>query len=179
MNRENFQIRQNEECPETCCPNTGELAPNFGFEGNFVASDSDLVPVGWSGTNVDQEKVQQKIHSGLKAVVLGRTPSADAVLTSQLLTTDVIPGCFYILAFHAGGTGPSILTAQLIFINSMGGQTVGGQIQVIGASKVANVGVFYRGIFGPVPSDLAAVQIKFTKTGTGSIDLDDVSLTIA
>ena len=118
-------------------------------------------------------------NCGLKAVVLGRTPSADAVLTSQLLTTDVIPGCFYILAFHAGGTGPSILTAQLIFIDSMGGQTVGGQIQVIGASKVANVGVFYRGIFGPAPSDLAAVQIKFTKTGTGSIDLDDVSLTIA
>lgn len=178
MNRD-FQIRQNEECPEACCPNTGELAPNFGFEGNFVASNGDLVPEGWMGANVTQETNQQKIHSGLKAVVLGRRPSDDAVLISSRITDDVTPGCFYILAFQAGGTGPCTLTAQLIFIDSMGGQTVGGQIQVIGASKVANVGVFYRGIFGPAPSDLAAVQIKFTKTATGSIDLDDVSLTVA
>jgi hypothetical protein len=53
MNRYSPWIRQNEECPEACCPNTGELAPNFGFEGDFIASNSDLVPVGWFRFNVD------------------------------------------------------------------------------------------------------------------------------
>ncbi|HHV07566.1 MAG TPA: hypothetical protein GXX69_05080 [Firmicutes bacterium] len=179
MNRDNFYTRQNEECPEACCPNTGELAPNFGFEGDFVASNDDLVPEGWFGFNVTQETRQQFIHSGEKAVVLGRRNPDDAGLTTGQITEGVSPGCFYILSFTAGGEGPANFTGELIFIDSMGNETTAGTIQIIGQSKVSGVGVYYRAIFGPAPADLAAVRIEFNKIGVGSVDLDDVSLTIA
>jgi hypothetical protein len=167
MNRDNVQNRKNGECPPACCPNTGELAPNFGFEGNFVASNDDLVPVGWFGFNVTQETRQQFIHSGEKAVQLGRRPPDNAGLTTGPIVAGVTPGCFYILSFTAGGEGPANFTGELIFIDSMGNETTAGTIEIIGQSKVAGVGAYYRAIFGPAPQDLAAVRIEFNKIGVG------------
>ncbi|MGI6129697.1 MAG: hypothetical protein ACOYEO_06360 [bacterium] len=166
-------------CPPSCCPSTGELISNPGFEGAFSAQG---VPQGWQGTNVEQENVQEKIHSGLKAVVLGANPSNDATLSQEITDENlIIPECNYHFSFFAGGSlgNGSTFTGSVVFLDSGGNEIARTDITIIDQSITAGVGKYYYVITPTAPANLATIRVEFVKDGVGQIDLDDVSLSIA
>lgn len=173
-----FIPRHTDNRPPEGCANSGELAPNFGFEGSFVPVGEDLVPSGWTGTNVTQEIRQQLIHGGQKAVLLGHRRPDDATLTT-IINSGVCGGCYYLFSFFAGGEGPAAFEGEVTFGSSQNALTPGGIIRVVGQSKTSGVGQYYRIITGQAPIDTVAVRIDFRKIGLGTVVLDDVSLTIA
>ena len=166
-------------CPPSCCASTGEIVFNPGFEGSFSAQG---VPEGWDGTNVQQETVQQKIHSGFKAVVLGANPSNDASLSQDITDTGLfLPGCQYNFSFFAGGSlaDDSTFTGSVVFLDAGGNEIGRTDINIIGQSITAGVGKYYYVITPTAPAHLAGIRVEFTKDGVGQVDLDDVSLSIA
>lgn len=166
-------------CPPSCCASTGEMIFNPGFEGSFSAQG---VPDGWQGTNVQQETVQQKIHSGFKAVVLGANPSQNASLSQDITNTSLfLPGCQYNFSFFAGGSlgNGSTFTGSVVFLDAGGQEIDRTAITIIDQSITAGVGNYYYVITSTAPANLASIRVEFVKDGVGQIELDDVSLSIA
>lgn len=166
------------ECPAECCPSTGELAPNPGFEQGFAQVGQDLIPIGWTGTNVNQETRQNFIHTGNNAALLGRQRNDDASL-SALIINGVRGGCFYDVFYHLGGEGPADIEVELVALNLVGTETLIGRQEIIGQSKVSGVGLTYYFKSIQAPNDTVSLRLDFTKNGVGSADLDDVSVQIA
>ena len=166
-------------CPPSCCASTGEIVSNPGLEGSFSAQG---VPDGWTGTNVQQETVQQKIHSGLKAVVLGANPSNDASLSQNITDTGLfLPGCQYNFSFFAGGSlgNGSTFTGSVVFLDTGGNELGRTNITIVDQSITAGVGKYFYVITPTAPANLASIRVEFIKEGVGQVDLDDVSLSIA
>lgn len=159
-------------CP---CRSRGELAVNGGMEA-FTGS----VPTGWTMNNASlSSKVTQqgRVHSGSSAVNLEN----GAVLTQDIAITG---GCFYGLSFFARGEGAQVgLTATLTFYNEEEEATPGLTITVRQQDIPTDNRnyVYYRSVSVAAPGDAVTLRVQFRVTANGgqSLDLDDVSLTIA
>ncbi len=160
-----------------CCPcrSRGELALNGGMEA-FTGS----VPTGWTANNsalVSRVAQQGRVHTGNYAVNL-----EDGAILSQ--SVSISGGCYYALSFFARGEGTQVaLTATLTFTNSQGLSSEGLSI-VINAQDIPNDNrefAYYRGISTLAPENADALRIDFhvQAEGSQSLDLDDVSLSIA
>lgn len=159
-------------CP---CRSRGELAVNGGME-----TFTDDIPKGWSINNADlSNKVGQqgRVHSGNWAVNLEN----GAVLTQEI---PVEGGCFHALSFFARGEGSEVgVTAKVIYLNAQNQPTQGLTILVRKQDMTNSNRVFahYQGVTSAAPADAVKARIEFTVSATGgqSMDLDDVSFTVA
>lgn len=145
-----------------------------------MESFSGTVPTGWSAniaTQVSQVTQQGRVHSGNSAVNL-----EDGTVLSQ--SVSINGGCYYAFSFFARSEGANAaLTATVSFLNAEDVVTDSLTI-AIRAQDLPNDNrefAYYRGITGLAPSDTVSVRIRFTVAAQGSqsIDLDDVSLTVA
>ncbi len=159
-------------CP---CRSRGELALNGGMEA-FTGN----VPTNWTASNnalVSQVAQQGRVHTGNYAVNL-----EDGAILSQSLS--ISGGCYYALSFFARGEGTQVaLTATLTFTNSQGLSSEGLSI-VVNAPNIPDDNrefAYYRGISTLAPENADALRIDFyvQAEGSQSLDLDDVSLSIA
>lgn len=159
-------------CP---CQSRGELIINGGME-----AFSDSVPTGWTANNknlVSKVTLQGRVHSGNAAVNL----EDDAVLYQDIVLGG---GCFHELSFFARGEGSQVgLTAKVIYFNAQNQPT---EVLVITVRQqdMTNSNrefAYYRGIASAAPAGTVKARIEFTVTANGgqSMDLDDVSFSVA
>lgn len=159
-------------CP---CRSRGELAVNGGME-LFTGS----VPTGWTANNsnlVSKVDLQGRVHSGDAAVNL----EDGAVLRQEIA---VEAGCFHQLSFFARGEGSQVgFTAKVIYLNAQNQPTQALLIQVRQQDLVNSNRSFayFRGITTAAPADTVKARIEFAVTANGgqSMDLDDVSFSVA
>lgn len=160
------------ECP---CRSRGELAVNGRME-TFVNN----VPTGWTintAALASQVTQQGRVHTGNSAVNL----KDGAVLSQDIAVTG---GCYYELSFFARGEGTQVgLTAILSFRNSQNIDTQGLSI-VIRQQDISNDNrefAYYRGISALAPNDTVTLHLEFRVNAVGaqSLDLDDVSVSVA
>ena len=151
------------------------MAVNGGMEA-FTGS----VPTGWTANDdslVSRVGLQGRVHSGNWAVNL----ADEAVLFQEIA---VEAGCFHQLSFFARGEGSQVgVTARVLYLNAQDQPTQALQIQVRQQDMVNSNRVFahYQGITSAAPAGTVRARIEFTVTAEGgqSMDLDDVSFSVA
>ena len=117
------------------------------------------------------------MHSGNFAVNL----SDNAVLSQNVAITG---GCYYNLSFFARGEGAQVgFSATLTFTNNEG-LNVNGLTITVRQQDLTNANRefgYYRGISIIAPANATNVTVRFAVDSVGlqSMDLDDVSLTVA
>lgn len=160
---------------ECQCQSNGELTLNGGME-----NITNNKPANWIFTNSDgvtSTTSQGRVHSGSWSVNI-----KDNSAIQQ--TIPVNNGeCFYQLSFFARGEGSQVgLTATIIFETTTGpvnGGTISiRQQDIINANREF---AFYQLKTLKSPSNTTGITIKFSVDAFGeqSLDLDDVSLTVA
>lgn len=160
---------------ECACKSKGELIENGGME-----EINDEKPLDWDFINPDgitSNDSQGRVHSGNYSVNI-----SDDSSISQ--TVDLVEGgCYYRLSFFARGEGSQVgLEGQIIFETTTG-QVDGGTISVR-QQDITNSNrdfAFYQLISSKAPNNVTGITVKFSVQAEGeqSLDLDDVSLTIA
>lgn len=157
------------------CVSNGELVINGGMEDII-----DDQPTDWIFTNPDgitSNDSQGRVHSGNYSVNI----EDESVIEQTIEVTE--GGCYYRLSFFARGEGSQVgLTASVIFETATG-DVDGGSI-TIRQQDITNSNrdfAFYQFITEQSPANTTAITIRFEVTANGgqSLDLDDVSLTIA
>lgn len=155
------------------CVSRGELVVNGGME-----AFTTTIPNGWTvntATLVSKETQQGRVHSGQSSVNLKN----GAALKQEIPITG---GCFYRLAFFARGEGAKVgLTARLVFHN---GADTTGLVITVRQQDLTNDNrdfAYFQGISSQAPANATSVRIEFSVTAEGgqSLDLDDVSLSVA
>lgn len=141
---------------------------------------SETVPTGWSVNSsalVRPVTQQGRVHSGNSAVNL-----SDSALLSQTVT--VKGGCYYNFSFFARGEGAQVgFTATVVFHDSQN-QDVTGLTITVRQQDLTNDNRefgYFRGITIAAPANATSATIQFTVDAMGSqtMDLDDVSFTVA
>lgn len=160
---------------ECNCVSDGEMIINGGMEDIL-----DDQPTDWIFTNPDgitSNDSQGRVHSGNYSVNIEDGSAIEQVV-------DVAEGgCYYRLSFFARGEGSQVgLTASIIFETTTG-DVDGGSI-TIRQQDITNSNrefAFYQFITEQSPVNTTAIVVRFEVTANGeqSLDLDDVSLTIA
>ena len=138
------------------------------------------LPTGWSANNknlVSQVDQQGRVHSGNYSVGL----KDGAVLYQEIA---VEAGCFHRLSFFARGEGSQVgFTAKVIYLNAQNQATQALLIQVRQQDIVDSNRsfAFYQGITTAAPAGTVKARIEFTVSAHGgqSLDLDDVSFSVA
>lgn len=140
--------------------------------GSFEEWD-DGVPSGWDGTNVWPEEA--KIHTGRSAVRLG-SPSEPGAHATLAQVMQVVTGTVYQLTFSALGTGDVPRPVEVIWLD-VKGQPLGeaGPPMLLPPVVLPQFAQYSR-VIGPAPVATRFVQVRFSKTGSGYLVLDDVSL---
>jgi hypothetical protein len=141
---------------------------------------TDQVPDGWTINTDDllaRSTAQGNVHSGASSVTL-----RDGAVLRQEVT--IGSGCSYRFHFFALGNGAQVgVTAVVNFLDSEGTATNGLTITVQQQDMPTASGNFayYSGITTAAPDGTVAAEIVFTVTASGSqsMDLDDVSFTLA
>ncbi len=141
---------------------------------------SETVPIGWSvnsSTKVRQVTAQGRVHSGNSAANLN-----DGAVLSQTVTIN--GGCYYNFSFFVRGEGAQVgFTAKVIFRNSQN-QDVTGLTITVRQQDLTNSNRefgYFRGITIVAPNNTVSATIQFTvdSMGNQTMDLDDVSFTVA
>jgi len=151
------------------------MAVNGGME-----AFTDNIPTGWSINNDDlaaKTGQQGRVHSGNWAVNLRN----GAVLTQEIPAE---AGCFHQLSFFSRGEGSEVgVTARVVYLNAQNQPTQGLTILVRRQDMTNSSRVFahYSGITTAAPAGTVKARIEFAVTAAGgqSMDLDDVSFTVA
>jgi hypothetical protein len=145
-----------------------DLVTNGSFE-----EWTDNVPAGWDGTNVWPEEA--KVHTGRNAVRLG-SPSEPGAPATLAQVMQVVTGTVYHLTFSALGTGDVPRRVEVMWLN-VEGQLLGeaGPPMLLPPVVLPQFAQYNR-IIGPAPVAARFVQVRFSKTGSGYLVLDDVSL---
>ena len=160
----------------TCsCRSQGELVVNGGME-----SFTGTVPTSWTANNKNLVSIvgqQGRVHSGSLAANLNN----GAVLYQDIA---VNAGCYHRFSFFARGEGSQVgVTAKVIYLNAQDQPTQGLLIQVRQQDMVASNRVFayYQGITIAAPAGTVKARIEFDVSADGgqSMDLDDVSFSLA
>lgn len=160
----------------TCsCRSRGELVVNGGME-----SFTGTVPTSWTANNKNLVSIvgqQGRVHSGSLAANLNN----GAVLYQDIA---VNAGCYHRFSFFARGEGSQVgVTAKVIYLNAQDQPTQGLLIQVRQQDMVASNRVFayYQGITIAAPAGTVKARIEFDVSADGgqSMDLDDVSFSLA
>lgn len=138
------------------------------------------IPTEWTTTtplSVSKVTQQGRVHSGASSVNL--TKGADL---SQVIS--ITGGCYYNLSLFAHGEGSETsLTATVNFTNGQGlnvnGLTISVRTQDIPTSNRSFA--YYRGITiqAPAAATNATITLKVGAQGGQSLDLDDISFTVA
>lgn len=145
-----------------------------------MESFSDNVPAGWTANNknlVSKVTLQGRVHSGNSAVNL----KDDAILYQDIALGG---GCFYELSFFARGEGSQVgLTAKVIYFNAQN-QPTDALVITVRQQDMTNSNrdfAYYRGITQAALAGTVKARIEFTVTANGgqSMDLDDVSFSVA
>lgn len=137
-------------------------------------------PTNWTFTNptgITSVTSQGRVHSGSWAVNI----EDDSAIEQTISITEC--GCFYILSFFVRGEGSQVgLTATVTFQTTTG--IVNGGSITVRQQDITNSNrdfAFYQLITSASPHNVTGITIKFLVNSDGeqSLDLDDVSLTIA
>ena len=159
---------------ECDCVSVGEIIKNGGMElfaGNIPADWTTATPSG-----VSQTAQQGRVHSGSFAVNL-----TNGANLSQ--TVPVKEGCFYELSFFGHGEGSQVgVTAEVVFVTHHGTRT--GLTVTVRKQDLTNSNrqfAYFKGITAAAPEGAHEAVITFAVTADGnqSLDLDDVSFTVA
>ena len=160
----------------TCsCRSRGELVLNGGME-----AFTDTVPTSWTANNknlVSQVGQQGRVHSGNLAANL-----VNGAVLYQDIAVDA--GCYHRFSFFARGEGSKVsVTAKVIYLNSQDQPTQGLLIQVR-QQDMTNSNrdfAYYQGITIAAPAGTVKARIEFDVSTDGgqSMDLDDVSFSLA
>jgi len=151
--------------------NSGELIVNGGME-----AFSGSVPTGWSTTApaaVSRVTEFGRVHSGEAAVAL-----SDGANLTQIVSIN--EGCFYELSFFARGEGAQVgFTATVTFIP--GGEALRITVRKQDLTNSNRVFAYFKGITERAPAGASSAEIRFEVEANGnqSLDLDDVSFSIA
>lgn len=160
----------------TCsCRSRGELVLNGGME-----AFTDTVPTSWTANNknlVSQVGQQGRVHSGNMAANL-----VNGAVLYQDIAVDA--GCYHRFSFFARGEGSKVsVTAKVIYLNAQDQPTQGLLIQVR-QQDMTNSNrdfAYYQGITIAAPAGTVKARIEFDVSTDGgqSMDLDDVSFSLA
>ena len=160
----------------TCsCRSRGELVLNGGME-----AFTDTVPTSWTANNknlVSQVGQQGRVHSGNLAANL-----VNGAVLYQDIAVDA--GCYHRFSFFARGEGSKVsVTAKVIYLNAQDQPTQGLLIQVR-QQDMTNSNrdfAYYQGITIAAPAGTVKARIEFDVSTDGgqSMDLDDVSFSLA
>ena len=160
----------------TCsCRSRGELVLNGGME-----AFTDTVPTSWTANNknlVSQVGQQGRVHSGNLAANL-----VNGAVLYQDIAVDA--GCYHRFSFFARGEGSKVsVTAKVIYLNAQDQPTQGLLIQVR-QQDMTNSNrdfAYYQGITIAAPAGTVKARIEFDVSADGgqSMDLDDVSFSLA
>lgn len=119
-------------------------------------------------------------HQGLSAALLGGQDAANNSTIAQTVVIDPGAGCFYMFSFFAdiAQLDPAaVLTAELFWLDAVGNQIEQGLFMVIkNTNNFANTYTYYLDLSNQVPVGAVRALVLFTKSGPGSVLLDDVSL---
>ena len=158
------------------CPSLGEQVVNGGME----EFESNGVPTGWTTTTpglVSQDTAQGRVHSGLSSVNL-----LDGADLSQTIAP-VSGGCFYEFSFFAHAQGAQVgVTATVTFVTPTGNEV--GAVITVERQDISDSDrefAYYRAITSAAPANATAAIITFTVTAQGnqSLNIDDVSFSVA
>lgn len=164
---------------------TGQCSCNCKFSGELIINGGmedvdDKKPTGWVFVNPDgisSNNSQGRVHSGNYSVNV----EDESSISQTIPVTE--GGCYYRLSFFARGEGSRTgLNVNVIF-NTTTGPVNGGSI-AIRQQDITNSNrdfAFYQLITSMAPANTASITVRFLVNASGgqSIDIDDVSLTIA
>lgn len=141
---------------------------------------TDAVPTSWTANNknlVSQVGQQGRVHSGNLAANL-----VNGAVLYQDIAVDA--GCYHRFSFFARGEGSKVsVTAKVIYLNAQDQPTQGLLIQVR-QQDMTNSNrdfAYYQGITIAAPAGTVKARIEFDVSTDGgqSMDLDDVSFSLA
>ncbi len=162
--------------------------------GSFEEWDGDM-PVGWECANAWPEEA--KVHTGRSAVRLGSGPAGggisgpapgagtagpgasagpEASAATLAQVTRVSAGTVYQLAFSALGTGDTPRPVEVLWLDETGQPVSEATPPILLPPVVLPQYAQYSRIVGPAPPGTRFLQVRFSKTGTGYLVIDDVSL---
>lgn len=156
------------------CVSNGELVTNGGME-----EIQDDKPTDWIFENEDgitSNDAQGRVHSGNYSINI----EDDSSISQRI---PIFGGCYYRLSFFARGEGSQVGLNASVTFETDSGDVDGGSISVR-PQDITNSNrdfAFYQLITIQAPINTTAIVIKFLVNSSGgqSLDLDDVSLTIA
>lgn len=159
-------------CPAGTCPQTIELVQNPSFEVPCVPPPPCNVFEAWTGTNIVSSN---EALTGTVAAELGDRNGEAATLEQTICGMN--PGCPYEFSFSVNTQNQSNtaqFTAQVFWQDGFAPVEAFDPIVMNGSSS-GNTYVFIRRITNLAPAGTTCARILFTKTGTGSVLVDDVS----
>lgn len=164
-------------CPEGTCPQTIELVQNPSFETPCTAPPPCNVFQFWTGTNLASSS---DALTGIVAAELGFNNQAPSTLEQTIC--GINPGCPYEFSFSVSTQNQSSTAQFTAQVNWQQGpipnpvtDTPAFTPIVINGSGSGNDYVFIKRITSIAPAGTTCARILFTKSGTGSVQIDDVS----
>ncbi|MDF2565764.1 MAG: hypothetical protein K0Q53_2159 [Massilibacillus sp.] len=164
-------------CPEGACPQTVELVQNPSFEIPCPVGGNCNVFANWTGTNIAADTLAPL--TGNVAAELGAAPATNATLTQTI--NGLTAGCPYKFSFSVNAQGLNnangffAATALWQPGNNNALDNTTNPIRIDERFSGNNY-VFIQRITNIAPIGTMGLVITFTKTGTGSVLVDDVSL---
>ena len=159
-------------CPEGTCPQTSELIQNPSFEIPCAPPPPCAVFSFWSGTNIASSS---NALTGIAAAEIGASNPNPATLEQTVC--GIHPNCPYEFSFSVNTQNQSNnaqFTAQVFWQDGFAPVEAFTPI-VRNGSTSGNNYVFIKRITSLAPAGTTCARIVFTKIGTGSVLVDDVS----